>query len=183
MDPRLEPILLTTNANRAQFEGFCRALEPAELSLPVPGDPWVVRDYIAHLATIDLYVAQWFEAMADGVRWAPEASGGGPFSIDTWNEEQVRPRRDMPVDDILAEGAVLRERLLATFPRFSAETLESTFTFRDNTITFLRYLELWTLHDPAHMQDMLKALPARAADPGLRAWLESARLPEAVRPS
>ena len=31
----------------------------------------------------------------------------------------------------------------------------------------------WAQHDPIHVADMLKALPERADDPALRAWIDN----------
>jgi hypothetical protein len=35
------------------------------------------------------------------------------------------------------------------------------------------FLSGWAQHDPIHVADMLKALPERAADAELKAWLDS----------
>ncbi|MGH2631822.1 MAG: hypothetical protein ACRDG3_00300, partial [Tepidiformaceae bacterium] len=92
-------------------------------------------------------------------------------NIDTWNEREVVERRDASVDDLLAEGARHRERLWAAVDRFSPTVLEAKFDFHDHNITFLRYLELWASHDPAHAADMCRALPASADDPEIRSWV------------
>lgn len=181
MDVRLEPVLAETNDNRARFERFCRSLDEAELVTLVPGDPWTVRDYIAHLATIDTWVAEWFEALAEGRRWAPAGRDGAAFNIDTWNEGEVRARTAHSVEELLDEAAGHRARLLAAFPHFTAETLDQEFTFRDQRISFLRYLQLWAGHDPAHSQDMLRALPGRQRDPELNSWLSRYQFPRPSR--
>jgi hypothetical protein len=43
--------------HRVQFEHLCRSLTPAELATPIPDSPWNVKDYIAHLCTIDGLIA------------------------------------------------------------------------------------------------------------------------------
>jgi Mycothiol maleylpyruvate isomerase N-terminal domain len=170
LDPRLDPVIAETNDNRQHFEAFCRALTAAELGQPVPAATWSVKDYIAHLATIDIWVGDWFEHMADGRAWLPKAEDGGPFNIDAWNEAEVVKRRPASVEELLAEGAGHRARLLASWDRFTPETLDGNFDFRGNSISFLRYLQLWAGHDPAHTMDMLRALPAREPDPAVAAW-------------
>ncbi len=162
MDPRLQPVLAETNANRVTFEAFCRSLTAEELARDVPEATWAVKDYITHLATIDIWVGDWFSHLANGNVWAPLAEDGGPFNIDTWNEKEVVARRTRSVEELLTEAAGHRANLLATWERFSPEVLDAKFKFRGPEITFLRYLELWATHDPAHTQDMLRALPERA---------------------
>jgi hypothetical protein len=175
MHASVEPVVATTNAHRATFEAFCRSLSPAELDRDVPGSTWLVRDFIAHLATIDLYVTEWFEHLADGTRWRPRADDGGPFNIDTWNEGHVQQRRTMGVDSLLAEAAGYREKLWAAVDRFTPEVLEARFDFRGHDITHLRYLELWAGHDPAHSADMLRALPEQADNAEIMAWTAAFR--------
>lgn len=175
MDQRLLAVLEMTNHNREEFERFCRSLSEEQLQRPIPGSHWRVRDYIAHLASMDSWMLEWFQAMAGGKRFMPRADDGGPFDIDAWNDARTEERRDATVEELLAEAAELREKLLATFPRFREEALESCFTFRGRDISFIEYLELWTLHDPAHSADMLKALPEKKKDPTVRAWIDEFR--------
>jgi hypothetical protein len=177
MEASLVPVVATTNANRERFEQFCRSLSPEELERPVPDSAWLVRDYIAHLATIDIWVGDWFEHLADGRRWRPTGDDGGPFNIDTWNEARVQARRAVGVEALLREAAMYRERLWAAVDRFTPEVLARPFDFRGRTITYQRYLELWAGHDPAHSADMLRALPERLADAGLAAWTAPFRPP------
>ena len=51
--PRVQAILDEQARHREQFEAFCRLLSDEELAEQVPGTPWTVHGYIAHLATID----------------------------------------------------------------------------------------------------------------------------------
>ncbi|MGH2609554.1 MAG: DinB family protein, partial [Tepidiformaceae bacterium] len=129
------------------------------------------KDYIAHLASIDIFVGNWFEHTADGRPWRPNNSeDGSPFSIDTWNEARIVERHDASVDDLLTEAADLRAKLWATVDRFTPAVLDAQFNFRGRDITFLNYLQLWTAHDPAHSADMLRAIPERKDEP-VAAWL------------
>lgn len=177
MQSSVEPVVLEADANRATFEAFCRSLTPAELSTVIPGMSWRVQDYIAHLASIDIYVAEWFEHTAAGTRWRPTLPDGSPFDIDAWNEERIVERRDATVEDLLAEAATHRARLWSAVDRFSTDILDSRFNFRGNDITMLRYLQLWVAHDPAHTADMLRGLPARRQDSEVGAWLAKYHIP------
>ena len=176
MDPQLDPVIAETNDNRLRFEAFCRSLGPAQLEAPVPSATWCAKDYIAHLATIDIWVGDWFGHLADGKPWLPAGESGAAFSIDTWNEAQIVERREMTVAELLSEAAGHRARLWATVDRFSPEVLANRFDFHENNITYLRYLQLWAGHDPAHAADMLRAFPERRADGALVQWLAAYRL-------
>lgn len=176
MDSRVLPVVEEANANRAQFEDFCRSLTPDDLESPIPDTSWHVRDYISHLASIDIYVADWFEHSAEGTRFRATNDDGTPFNIDTWNESRIQERRPAPLDDLFAEAASHRDRLWAAVDRFSPETLDRKFNFRGTDITFLRYLQLWTAHDPAHTVDMLRGLPASRRDAATDGWLRKYRM-------
>lgn len=175
MDERLLRVVETTDRNRQAFERFCRSLSPGELERPIPESHWLVRDYVAHLASIDIWMYEWFDALAAGRRFVPRGDDGGPFNIDTWNDARVQERRGRPLDELLAEAANTRARLYETFPRFTNETLTSDFDFRERRVSFIEYLELWTLHDPAHAFDMLRALPEQRQVPWVREWIDQFR--------
>jgi hypothetical protein len=131
-----------------------------------------VQDYIAHLATIDIFVADWFEHHAAGERWRPTLEDGSPFNIDTWNEARIQERHDATVEDLLEEAGKHRKRLWAAVKSFTEDQLEARFNFRGHDITHLRYLQLWTAHDPAHSLDMLRGLPPARRDASMDAWLK-----------
>jgi hypothetical protein len=175
MDDRLTAVIAATDRNREHFERFCKALSAEELVRPIPASHWRVKDYIAHLASMDIWMLDWFEAMAEGRRFVPRADDGGPFDIDAWNDARTGERRDATVGDLLGEAAREREKLMTTFPRFSDDALASRFNFRGRDVSFTDYLELWTLHDPAHTMDMLKALPEKRQEPWVRSWIDEFR--------
>ena len=181
MKDRLTAVIDSADRNRTQFEQFCRLLSEEQLNRPIPESHWRVKDYISHLASIDIWVGgEWFESMASGAPWVPLSEDGSPFNIDERNDARVNERRDASLDELFAEAAQTRAALYSTFPRFNEETLASRLVFRGKEISFIEYLEAWTLHDPAHSVDMLKALPEKQADPQVRAWLASFP-PEAMR--
>jgi hypothetical protein len=176
MHPELAAVIDTTIRERARFEAFCRSLTSGELVAPIEGTHWRVKECLSHLATIDIWVGEWFAAWAADRAFAFRNPDGSPFNIDTWNEEQVMRLRDAGVDEILVEAARHREPLLATMATFSTPQLEREFDFRGNRITFLRYLQLWTMHDAAHSWDALKGLPRLREDPEVRAWMATLKL-------
>jgi hypothetical protein len=176
MDARVEPIITEANENRARYESFCRSLTNEELHSSIPDTHWSVQDYIAHLATIDIYVAEWFEHTADGTRLHFTNDDGSPFNIDTWNESRVVERKQASLDDLFDEAATYLERLWNAVSRFSPQALDAHFNFRGTDISMLRYLQLWTAHDPAHSVDMLKGLPPERRDATMDAWLKKYRM-------
>ncbi len=176
MDSRAGPVVEEANENRRLYEAFCRSLSPRELESPIPATTWRVKDYVAHLASIDIYVADWFEHLADGKRFRARNDDGSSFNIDTWNESRITERIDAPLDDLFGEAARHRERLWNAVDRFSPQLLDEQFSFHDSDITYIRYLQLWVAHDPAHSVDMLCGLSPERRDAALDGWLKKYRM-------
>lgn len=173
----MQDFLDQTSRHRAAFERFCRSLTDEQLARPVDRSAWTVKGYVAHLGTIDLTVRQWFERLLTG---GPEASGGGSggsFDVDRWNEAQVAARAEWTLEQILEEMQANRAALDAVVARFPAEVLDGDMHFpgdRDRpaaSVNVGSYLQALALHDPAHALDMLRALPDKADDEELTAWL------------
>jgi uncharacterized damage-inducible protein DinB len=165
--------------NRDRFEAFCRSLSDEELSRPVPDSDWTVKDFIAHLGTLDTELIRWFEAVREGTTDEPARSAdGSPFDVDNWNNAIVADRNEWSLDQIFDEAASNRERLLASLEKLDDAKIEQTVHFPgDNKrppadVPFKLFLLGLARHDPIHVADMLKALPERADDAGLRAWLD-----------
>ncbi len=169
-------IITELDGHRERFEAFCRSLSAEQLDRPVPQSTWVVRDFIAHLATIDGPVGQMFDAMHAGRAGAVTNPDGGTFDVDRWNDSQVERRRMLPMEDVLAEAAsqraALREKLLV----LTDEDLDRTLEFAGDSkrapskVPFGAYLRGWCKHDPMHALDMARALPERAAE--LAPWFD-----------
>ena len=86
--PRVQAILDEQAQHRARLEGFCRSLTEQELAEQVPGTPWKVHGYVAHLATIDSLISPFLAplvGMTDVPR--PELPPPTPFDIDEWNAD------------------------------------------------------------------------------------------------
>lgn len=167
--------------NRERFEQFCRSLSEEELQRPVPDSDWRVQDFVAHLATLDTELVRWFAGVAAGRTDEPaKAEDGRPFDVDAWNNAAVAERRDWTLEQILEEAAANRERFLGALRRLDDEQIEQIVRFpgdnkRPPADVPLK-LFLWGLarHDPIHVADMIKALPERADDPEIEAWLDDA---------
>ena len=171
-------IIASIRDNRARFERFCHSLGDEELARPVPDSTWIVKDFASHLATLDPALAHTFQATAEG---RPEDAGrnpdGSPFDLDGFNDAHVAERRDWPLERILAEAAGNRAGLIETLEGLTDEGIARTLHFQGDAKRSPAQLPLnvflmgWSLHDPIHVADMLKALPERAGDPELAAWL------------
>lgn len=180
--------------HRAQFEYLCRSLDAAELKAVIPGSHWTVKDYIAHLATIDALIAHRFGQMVGKTFPAPDTAYPEPFDIDEWNESAVRTRADRSIDDLLAEAARHRENMVAAFSAFEDNLLDLVMPYGGDRKALGPLPQsqvrlgglLWAIaiHDPTHTQDIVQALPERAKQPWLSEWLASvndSNVPEGVK--
>jgi hypothetical protein len=188
---RTAAILDEQARHRAAFEAFCRSLSPDELATRVPGTPWTVHGYIAHLATIDSLIAP-FMAPMSGITDVPrpEVPPPSPFDIDEWNEAIVPLRADAPLEGLLEEAAQHRGQYERVLSALTEAQLEMMIPFGgDRKVIDLPPAQvkledlLWAiaLHDPNHTQDILRAVPHR--EPDVREWLASCdfgRVPEEI---
>ena len=169
--------------NRRKFEAFCYALSEEQLARPVPGSTWLVRDFIAHLDTLDTALLNWFEAAAHGDVAAPRAGGGGeggePFDVDAFNDAQVAARRGWPLDRLFAEARANRERIVAQLAVLTDAQVEQAMLFpgdakrKAGELPLKVFLQGWAQHDPIHVADMVRALPELADDAAIKAWLDN----------
>lgn len=179
--------------HRVQFEHLCRSLTPVELVAEIPGSHWTVKDYIAHLCTIDALIANGFGPMVGVTAPPPETPYPQPFDIDDWNEAAVASRRDASIDELLAEAAVHRANMLKAIELMGDAQLDrvipyggdrKTLGLKPTQVRFGGLLWGIALHDPTHTRDMLRALPRRAEEPWVAEWLASTNdslIPQGVR--
>jgi hypothetical protein len=182
MEPTVQAVIQELDSHREQFEAFCRALTGEQLQRPVPGSDWLVRDFIAHLATIDGPVTEMFRGYQRPAAAAPDSSPPGgeqrpAWDVDRWNQRRVEDRRERSVDDLLAEAAETRAACRQALEALTAEQVEQTLHFGGDSkrpaseVRLLDYLRGWCKHDPMHAVDMLRALPEHDT-PGMRAWFD-----------
>jgi hypothetical protein len=179
--------------HRVQFEHLCRSLTPSELSTPIPGSHWTVKDYVAHLCTIDGLIAAGFSPMVGLSAPPPDVVRPQPFDIDDWNEAAVRPKAAAPVEELLAEGARHRALMVAAIEKMTDEDLDRIIPYGgDRKATGLAPTPvrfgglLWgiAIHDPTHTGDILRALPKRQEESWIVEWLGSVTdslIPQGVR--
>ena len=178
--PTIDGVIETIEVNRKRFEAFCYSLSEDELMRPVPGSTWIVRDFAAHLGTLDTALLRWFgEAARGGRADAGVGQDGSPFDVDEFNDAQVAERRDWPLQQVFAEAAANRERLIEILRQLDDEQIARPMHFAGDAkrsggdLPLNLFLAGWAQHDPIHVADMAKALPERAADPDIVAWLEN----------
>jgi hypothetical protein len=176
MVPRVRAIVDLLAEERARLERFARSLTEEELARAVPGSTWRVKDFIAHVSTLDAAYIGWFTALAGEPD--PGSHRGSPgFDVDRFNESAVAERCDRSVNDLLGEAVQLRGRLIGSMERFSDDKLDATIRFGGDRkrppvdLPLGQFLPGWTRHDAIHVADMLKALPERRNDPEIVAWL------------
>lgn len=187
MNPRAQLIVDELARHRHQFEAFCRALNDDELATPIPNSSWSVKDYIAHLATIDGLIAHNFQAIA-GVGDVPaiDIPVAQPFDIDDWNEVAIAARKPATVEQLLAEAAEHRADLVRVFAAVDDARLDLAIPFGsrrasglpDAPVKLREVMWAIAVHDPNHTQDILRALPRRAATPFVAEWLASSHVTE-----
>ena len=180
MNDSTKQIIEATQENRVRFEEFCLSLSDEEQRRPVPDSTWIVKDFAAHLGTLDVVLLRYFEAVRGGgkVDMTRSADGREAFDLDRWNDDEVESRRDWPIKRIFDEAAVNRVELVATLGALSDEELDRPMHFSDpkrgsGDFPLKLFLVGWAQHDPIHVADMLKALPERASEPALRSWLDN----------
>ncbi|MCH7616605.1 MAG: maleylpyruvate isomerase N-terminal domain-containing protein [Chloroflexi bacterium] len=176
---RMQKTIDTIKNERRRFETFCRSLSDEELARPVPDSTWIVRDFIPHLGTLDTELIRWFEGVANGVPDAIERDADGrPFQLDNWNDSTVAERREWTLDKIFDEAAANRERLIVTLEKLTDEQTDSVTKMAGDSkrppaeVPLKLFLAGWAHHDAVHVADMLKALPERADEPEMRAWMD-----------
>jgi hypothetical protein len=164
--------------NRRRFEDFCYSLTDEQLGRPVPDSTWIVRDFAAHLDTLDTALVRWFAGAADGVAVdSSRNADGAAFDIDAFNDAQVEARRAWPLDQVFAEAQQNRRKLIEALSELSEAQIDETMHFAADAkrnagdLPLKLFLAGWAQHDPIHVADMLKALPERATDPEIIAWI------------
>jgi hypothetical protein len=176
-DPIVARVIDELGSHRERFEVFCRALSAEELDTPVPQSTWLVRDFITHLATIDVPVAQMFRLLHAGEDTGIRNADGGKWDVDDWNEQQVQQRRTWDIDRIFAEASETRAELLEHLSVLTTEDIAKTLKFGGDAkrppseVGLGQYLQGWCKHDPMHAFDMSRAIPHRVtAD--VQAWFD-----------
>ncbi len=175
--PDVAPAVRELDGHRTRFIELCRSLSEEELNRPVPHSTWIVRDFIAHLATIDPTVLTIFRRITARDAEGRQSDGSGHLDIDEWNDAQVAKRRDWPLEDVLAEAATNRVEMRDFLATLTAEDLARPFPFEGDgkrppaDITLLQYLRGWCKHDVMHAVDMARALPERMT-PDLETWFD-----------
>ena len=182
MNPRVQLLVDELARHRHQFEVFCRSLNEDELSAMVPNAPWTVKDYIAHLASIDGLIAAAFGPTVGLTAPAADPPLPQPFDIDDWNEAAVRQRESHDIEALIAEAGGHRDNMAAAIERMTDEDLDRVIPYGGDRkslglaptpVRFGGLLWAIAIHDPTHTQDIVRALPHRAHEPWLTEWLGS----------
>jgi hypothetical protein len=167
-------------ANREKLEAFCGSLSEEELNRLVPPDnAWTVKDFIIHLIAFDDLTTDWVESVIGGNLDGPAANpDGSKFDVDEWNERRLQECRGKPLAQLMADWRPERERFLDALAKLSEDDMKKSVFFpgdnkRDGgQVPFGLFLHGLVRHDPIHVADILKGLPARAQDPDTAAWID-----------
>ncbi len=177
MNDTVAQIIPVIRENRRKFEEFCFSLSEEELARPVPDSTWIVKDFASHLATLDAVFNRYMGTIERGGQFSmTQDADGAPFDLDAWNDAEVARLRGRSIEQIFEEAATNREGLITAFSSLDEEQVARPMHFSDpkrGTADFplKGFLVGWAQHDPIHVADMMKALPERADDAELKAWL------------
>jgi hypothetical protein len=177
MHPDVAQVVEELDAHRVRFEQFCRSLTAEELDRPVPRSTWLVRDFIAHLATIDGPVGEMYRTVRAGEDPGIRDADGGRWQVDDWNEGQVTSRRSASVDELLAEAAKTRAVLRGHLMALEEDDISKSIKFAGDgkrpagEVELRQYLRGWCKHDPMHALDMCRAMPERVTGE-VAAWFD-----------
>lgn len=192
-NPRISLILDEFARHRVQFEHLCRTLSGDQLASAIPASHWSVKDYVAHLCTIDGLIAPNFSAMVGLTAPLPDVPIPLPFDIDEWNDSAIIARRQAGIEELLAEATVHRDRLTAAIGRLSNEQLDAVIPYGGDrkalglAPTRVRFGGLlWgiAIHEPTHTRDIVRALPELGQQSWVQEWLGSVNdslVPQGVR--
>lgn len=193
MNPRIQLVLDEFDRHRRQFTVLCDVLADDELATPIPRSHWMVKDYIAHLCTIDGLIVPSFSRTVGQAGPAPDVPVPNPFDIDEWNDAAILARRGVAIPDLLAEATIHRERLAAAIAAMTDAHLDAVIQYggdrkslglKPSPVRFGGLLWGIAIHEPTHTRDILRALPARADEPWIAEWLGSVNdsmIPQGVR--
>lgn len=182
MNPRVQLVIDEFARHRTQFTTLCHSLSKDELATAIPGSHWTVRDYIAHLCTIDGLIVPGFAAQVGQQAPLPDVPFPNPFDIDDWNESAVRARESASIDDLLAEANAHRERMVKAIAEFTDAHLDAiidyggdrkTLNLPKSKVRFGGLLWGIAIHEPTHTRDIVRALPERESEPWIAEWLAS----------
>ena len=182
MNPRSQLVIDEFARHRTQFETLCHSLTEEELATVVPGSHWSVKDYIAHLCTIDGLIAPGFAAQVGQSAPFPDIPFPNPFDIDEWNDSAVQSRRGRSIDELLAESRIHRDYMTSAIAEFGDTNLDTVIDYGGDRKTLnlpkskVRFGGLlWgiAIHEPTHTRDIVRALPARGEEPWIAEWLGS----------
>lgn len=177
MTPDVESVLDELDGHRVRFTVLCRSLNDEELARPVPQSTWLVRDFIAHLATIDEPVMEMFRTIHEGGEPGMRSHDGERFDVDSWNESRVQERRGLSVDALLLQAATVRTKLRSVLGTLTEADLDRTIKFAGDArrpaaaIPLRAYLRGWCKHDVMHALDMCRALPEKVS-PRMQEWFD-----------
>jgi hypothetical protein len=156
---------------RERFITWVRSVPSDDWAKLSPDGMWQVRDYVAHLASIDPLLTRMIRAFQREGDVDENRPSRPPFNIDDWNEGKILERRTHSIEDLIDEMEKYRGDLSAAMAGFTDEQLDRTFHFggdksrspRDLKVgEFLRGL---AYHDRWHMEDARRAIEGKSEQP------------------
>jgi uncharacterized damage-inducible protein DinB len=144
-----EEVLARLAESRQTLHQAIEGLSEEEMTQPQVEGVWTVKDVLGHIAS-------WEETCLEPLR---RYADGGPFEVEViedyivWNNEQAARKRDIPLDTILDELAIVRQGLVEAASRLSARQWKQRVPFSwGGRGTIAEVLDVLYQHELGHVR-------------------------------
>jgi uncharacterized damage-inducible protein DinB len=144
-----EEVLARLAESRQTLHQAIEGLSKEEMTQPQVEGVWTVKDVLGHIAS-------WEETCLEPLR---RYADGGPFAVEViedylkWNDEQATHKRDIPLDTILDELAIVRQGLVEAANRLSAGQWKQRVPFSwGGRGTIAEVLDVFYQHELGHVR-------------------------------
>ncbi len=151
MIKELEAIVSRLKRSRLQLYSSIAGLTDAQLTQPLPGGEWSIKDTLAHLAANEVLMTELAECIATGGGTSLDAG----FDNDKFNAESIAIRRGKTANEILDELARSREKL----DKFLESVKPAQLTIKgqhplQGWLTIKEFLVVMHAHEATHAREI-----------------------------
>ncbi len=174
------------DANRAMFTALCLACDPQYMLRTNSSDNWKVQDHLSHIASYDQITISHFSQRDDSYPDAQRLKFNTDNDHDSWNEIEIRTRKNQGIKMRLEEMKLFRKRSLELLTSATEKTLTNEVYFpgdfrrKAGMVPLKLWLRYWSKHDMLHAQAILQSVPEFRVNSDFQSWLEGDPFLEAV---
>jgi uncharacterized damage-inducible protein DinB len=146
-----EEVLARLAESRQTLHQAIEGLSEEEMTQVQVEGVWTVKDVLGHIASWEETCLEPLQRYADG----------GPFEVEViedymaWNNEQAARKRDIPLDTILDELAIVRQGLVEAASRLSARQWKQRVPFSwGGQGTIAEGLDVFYQHELGHVRSI-----------------------------